>query len=140
MTTDGNDSSSDPLKIQLKTVVKKTNGLLGDLEERFKKATEPLAGPVEQAKAKWSDASRVAQDVYERRHEYGTLLTAGTAGLAGGTTFVRRWRILPAVVSAAVAGTVTYGLVYGLDEIFETTNSSTSTTTTDASSSSSKRQ
>lgn len=138
MTTDGNDSSSDPLKIQLKTAVRKTNGLLGDLEEQFKKATEPFTGPVEQAKAKWSDASRVAQEVYERRHEYGTLLTAGTAGLAGGTTFVRRWRILPAVASAAVAGTVTYGLVYGLDEIFETT--STSTATTDASSSSSKRQ
>jgi hypothetical protein len=121
MTADGDDRS-DPLKVQLKTAVRKTNGFLGDLEEQFKKAVKPLEAPLEKAKDALSDASRVTKDVYERRHEYGGLLTAGAAGISGATTFVRRRRVLPAVVSAAVAATVTYGLVYGLDELFETTD------------------
>lgn len=116
---DDNSSNNDPLKIQLKTVVKKTNGVLGDLEDQWTKTMEPFQPTIDSAKSKLTEASKFTKDVYERRHEYGGLLTAGAAGVAGTTTFLRRWRLLPAATSAVVAGTVTYGLVYGLDEIFE---------------------
>lgn len=119
----GENNSNDPLKIQIKTAVKKTNGILADLEDQFHRQMEPFRPSITNARNKLSEASVFIKYMYERRHEYGGLITAGAAGMAGTTSFLRRWRLLPAVASATVTGTVTYGLIYGLDEIFETNES-----------------
>jgi len=109
------------LRPYISAAVRATNGFLSSLQERTEGLREPVVRGMEKVERRGSDLASSALIAYERRHEFGPYIVAGTATAVGGFVLIRRGKI-PAVVTATAAAGLSYFAVYEtipLDDIPE---------------------
>ena len=99
------------LKSSIKAGVDTTNRALAGLQETSEKIGHPVVESVKHIKHEGEIAAHHIGSMYESRKEYGPHIIAGSSLLVGGIVGLRRGRV-PAVVSAAATGLLTYVGVY----------------------------
>jgi hypothetical protein len=125
-----NDSGNAPtptsglpsLKESLRTAVQATNRMLATVHDTVVQVREPVVSTWQQVADSTSVAVSHVANAYDRRHEYGPAAIAATTFTAGAVVTLRRGR-LPGAVAAVLAGGLAYGVVYGLDDLPDFSNS-----------------
>jgi hypothetical protein len=105
------------LKESIQKVVHTTNESLASLEGTYVRTIqEPATKTWQQLSHTTLTMTHQLSDVYDQRHVYGPYGIVLASLVAGTITTLRRGRISGAV-STLVVGGVSYGIVYGLDQL-----------------------
>lgn len=99
------------LKEGIKISVDATNDMLAKAEESTLAVQKPIVETMRKVEDEGSKRITQGWHIYERRHEFGPHIVGGTALVFGGLAAMRRGRI-PGVATAAIAGGISYVLVY----------------------------
>ena len=102
------------LKKSIKSGVESANTALAGLQERADKVGQPLVKSLHTVQHEGAIVANKATELYTKRKQYGPEIIAGSSLLVGGIVGLRRGRV-PAVVSGAATGFLTYVGVYELD-------------------------
>jgi hypothetical protein len=105
------------LRESIQEFVITTNNTLSSLEAKYK---ETIRKPMTQAMHQLSDTTNTITEqfhyLYQQRHIYGPYAVVGTSLLAGGITTLRRGRF-SGLASTILVGGLSYGIIYGLDDV-----------------------
>lgn len=101
------NTTSKSLRDHIHAAVEATNKFLATVQDTTESIRAPIVKGLHSVESGGSRVATKAMHVYERRHEFGPYLVAGSAVTVGGIVSFRRGRI-----PGALMGIMTGGLAY----------------------------